>query len=381
MNTHHTGLGIARNLGELGISVLALTSSPNSPGNSSKYLNCRAAPDSFTHQAELLAFLGLLATEFASRPVLLPTRDHDIHFINRHRTALEPKFIIPFASSEVIDHVMNKDRLHEIARAAGLNVPLGVTLTSSSDLSALHSLRFPCICKPLYASQWRQPDIWDAVGQQKAIKVETFDELKTVYADFSNIDPVATVQEWIPGAETSLQIFGSYCGTDHEVQAHFTARKRLQYPELIGTGIALEALRLPDLEQISRRLLKALHFHGIAEIEYKRDDRDGRLYLIEVNPRHWDQHRLGAIVGVNLSETLYRDVTGQPRRPMIQLERRASWIAEAEYAFHLARCLLGKSRWRSARIGLAESRTWSVFDARDLRPLLSLLGLPGRAPR
>lgn len=378
MNTHHTGLGIARNLGAQGIRVVGLTSIRESPGNNSKHLNCRLAPDSLEEQPALLACLRRLADELGCQSVLLPTRDHDIHFINRHRVALEALFIIPFASPEIIDRVMNKDRLFEAARRAGIDVPRGVTLTSLSDLALARSLRFPCVCKPLYASQWRHAKIWDAAGRQKAVKIATFAELQKFYAGITAMDPVATVQEWIPGTEKSLQIFGSYCGADHEVKAYFTARKRLQYPELIGTGIAVEALPLPELEQPSRRLLRELRFHGIAEIEYKVDDRDGRLNLIEVNPRHWDQHRLGTIVSVNLSEALYREMTGQPHRTMKQSERHGFWIAEAEFARHLARCLLGKASWRSARVGFGGLHTWSVFDVDDPKPFLSLTGFAGR---
>ena len=62
---------------------------------------------------------------------------------------------------------------------------------------------------------------------------------------FSQLEPRVTVQEWIEGGEESLQIFGS-CTPDHEVKAFFTARKRLQYPPLAGTGIVVEALPLPN---------------------------------------------------------------------------------------------------------------------------------------
>ena len=192
---------------------------------------------------------------------------------------------------------------------------------------------------------------------------------------FSDLDPLVTVQEWVEGGEENLLVFGSYCGADHEVAGYFTARKSLQYPPLAGTGIVVEALPLPQLEEPSRALLRALAFRGISEIEYKLDDRDGALYLIEVNPRHWDQHGLGTAVGVNLSELLYRDMTGQPMRAMRQSTDRVRWIAEAEYARHLARCLLGRAPWSDAGLALGASRTWAVYNPADPGPFLSLLGL------
>lgn len=378
LNTHHSGLAIARDLGPLGIRVLGLTAVPSFPGNHSRWLEYRAAPDSLREPEALLAYLLRLADELRTRPVLLPTRDHDINFISRNKAALDDRFFVALSSPADIDRVMNKDVLNSIARDAELNVPRSVTIVSQNELEEARRLRFPCICKPLYASQWRKAGVWEAVGRQKALRVDSFDELADFYVGFSYLDPLVSVQEWIEGGEDNLQAFGSYCNSEHEVIAFFAARKRLQYPPLAGTGIVVEALPLPELEAPSRALLRTLRFRGISEIEYKRDDRDGKLYLIEVNPRHWDQHGLGTAVGVNLSETLYRDVTGQPQRAMRQADGRTLWVAEAEYARHIARCVIGRAPWHDATIALGAHRTWSVFNRSDLRPFLALAGIRPR---
>lgn len=375
LNTHHSGLAAARDLARLGVRVIGLTAVPQFPGNCSRHLEYRAAPDSFDDASQLLAFLRDLAGELGKRPLLLPTRDHDINFISRNRAALDEHFLIGLLPPDAIDGVMNKDAMATAARSAGLSIPSGVTIRDPARLHEARALRFPCVCKPLYASQWRRADIWEAVGRQKAAKVESFGQLEAYYRAFSHLDPVVSVQEWIEGGEHNLQIFGSYCTPQNEVAAFFTARKRLQYPPLAGTGIVVEALPLPELEAPSRALLRSLAFEGISEIEFKRDDRDGRLYLIEVNPRHWDQHGLGTAVGVNLSEALYRGVTGQPMRVMQQTTERVRWIAEAEYARHLARCVLGRAPWRDIGLAFGSRRTWSVLEWTDLGPFLALLGM------
>jgi len=217
--------------------------------------------------------------------------------------------------------------------------------------------------------------MWDAVGRQKALRVNDYAELERFYGRFSHLDPVVTIQEWVEGGEESLQIFGSYCNSEHEVLAAFTARKKLQFPALAGTGIVVEAISLPDIVAPSLALLRALCFRGISEIEYKKDSRDGRLYLIEVNPRHWDQHGLGCAVGVNLTEALYRDITGQPRRPMAQSNRSARWIAERDYVSHVARCLTARAPLRDLLLPFGSARVWSVFDPADIGPFLLQSGL------
>ena len=94
LNTHYSGLAVARDLAPLGIRVIGLTAIPSLHGNRSRWLEYRAAPDSLTEAEGLLDFLLALADELGARAVLLPTRDHDINFIDQHRDKLDERFMI-----------------------------------------------------------------------------------------------------------------------------------------------------------------------------------------------------------------------------------------------------------------------------------------------
>lgn len=380
LNPHYTGLGIARNLGPLGVRVLGLTAHKGFPGNHSRWLAHREAPDSLAEPEALCAYLLRLSEELGGPAVLFPTRDHDIDFANGCRKELETRYLLPFPDGAGLDRVLNKDRLFAVAATVGIRLPQGVTFTDVGDVERARGLLYPVICKPVYASQWRKPGIWEAVGRNKAVKFDSFADLARFHKGIATHDPRMTVQEWIPGGERSLLIFGSYCEAGGELTGFFTARKRLQTPALLGTGIVVEALRLPEIEAPSRALLKALEFRGVSEIEFKQDERTGELYLIEINPRHWDQHRLGAVVGVNLSEAAYRDATGQPPRPMRQREEPALWIAEQGFARHAARAVLGRAPLADIWEAWGARRTWGVLDLHDVRPFLAMLGLV-RKPR
>jgi D-aspartate ligase len=50
-------------------------------------------------------------------------------------------------------------------------------------------------------------------------------------------------------------------------------------------------------------------------LETKRDPRDGRFKLMEVNPRLWQWHSLAAACGVDLPYIAYRDLVGEPLPP------------------------------------------------------------------
>jgi carbamoylphosphate synthase large subunit len=73
------------------------------------------------------------------------------------------------------------------------------------------------------------------------------------------------------------------------------------------------------------RLLRALRFHGISQVEFKRDPRDGRYKLMEVNPRLWQWHGLATATGVDLTRIAYLDLIGQPPAPVRMNGRPRRW--------------------------------------------------------
>ena len=73
----------------------------------------------------------------------------------------------------------------------------------------------------------------------------------------------------------------------------------------------VETVDAPEIETPARRMLHALRYDGIVEIEFKRDPRDARAKLLDVNPRVWGWHTLGARAGVDFPYLLWRAVRGE----------------------------------------------------------------------
>jgi len=106
----------------------------------------------------------------------------------------------------------------------------------------------------------------------------------------------------------------------------------------------------------------------LSEIEYKIGEHDGQPYLIEINPRHWDQHGLGTAVGVNLSEAAYRLAVGLPVRAMKQRDEHVRWVADVDFALHLVRGLAGKAPLAHAISIVRGRRQFAIFDRHDIAP-------------
>ena len=392
LNMHYSGLGIARDLAPHGVPVFGLSSNRSFPGNYSRHCSFVQSPDSLLEPLALRDFLLQFAARFADRPIVLPTRDHDIEFLLRHRDALEPRLRIPLAPNAIVETAMNKDACFEVASRCGIALPRTFTVSDAAALQGLEDrLTFPVIVKPLYARQWRRPGVWERVGRQKAAMIASFADLLQFYARIEPVAPVATVQEYIPGGDPQLLVFGSYCRPGGRVRAYFTGRKLLQDPPLKGTGLVVEGRPMDTVVAQSHALLEALQFSGISEIEYKLHAATGVPYLIEINPRHWDQHRLGSACGVNLSLELYRDLV-DPRRidspdhddaPPRQRPEAVRWVAEHDLFFHLLQAARRRDgSWRAALAQARGRKTWSVFDWRDPRPgLRQLRNIAGQLAR
>lgn len=370
LNMHYSGLGIARNLAHLPIPVFGLSNSKRFPGNHSKHCQYVPAPDSHSDPDALRDLLIQLAQQQGTRPLVLPTRDHDVVFLNRYRDSLSESLVIPQVGPEKLDQILNKSKLYAAAARSGIACPRHVTFDSQKDLQRHEKeLQFPCVAKPPYAHAWRNDTLWNTVGRRKAVPVSSFDELNEFYSAVEPYEPALTVQEMVPGPDENLVIFGSYVSKDGQVSNYFTARKLLQYPDLYGTGVVVEHQIVPEIVEMSLSLLRDLGFYGISEIEYKLDQRTGEFKLIEINPRHWDQHELGSKVGVNLTEALYRDWTEDSVPQQTQSPATVRWISESDLFFAVLEDIAkgGSSTWKLLRL-VRGSRIFSIFDASDLKP-------------
>jgi predicted ATP-grasp superfamily ATP-dependent carboligase len=154
-------------------------------------------------------------------------------------------------------------------------------------------------------------------------RCETGDEVERAYADTEPFEPI--VQELVPGGDEELYTVGSYLRADGEPLGVFSGRKLLQTPPGIGTCRVGEAVWVDEAVDAGLRFLHGLEFHGLSQVEFKRDPRDGAFRLMEVNPRLWQWHGLASASGVDLPRIAYADLVGEPAPPAPQNGRRKRW--------------------------------------------------------
>jgi predicted ATP-grasp superfamily ATP-dependent carboligase len=120
------------------------------------------------------------------------------------------------------------------------------------------------------------------------------------------------LQEMIPGGGQCQFSYAALC-RDGQPIASLTARRTRQYPIDFGHSSSfVETFDVPEIVAPSRRLLAAIRYSGLVEIEYKLDARDARYKLLDINPRIWTWSALGGLAGTDFPYLLWQMMMGEP---------------------------------------------------------------------
>jgi D-aspartate ligase len=150
-------------------------------------------------------------------------------------------------------------------------------------------------------------------NSHKALEVATPAALQELWPRLVALGSNVLAQEWVPGPETRIESYHVYVDTAGTIAAEFTGRKIRTYPATCGHSTALEISDAADVRAQGRAAVEKLKLTGVAKFDFKRDP-DGRLHLLEINPRFNLWHHLGAVAGLNMPTIVYADLLGH-RRP------------------------------------------------------------------
>ena len=300
------GLDIIRDLSAEDIPLLALDANARALGLRSRLAAGMVCPDPAQDEEAFVSFLEDLGSRLPRKGVLFPTHDQYIWPISRHADRLEQWYLIPFSRWETMQRLHDKRAQMEAAWRVGVDTPKTVFVDSAEHLArGVEEIGFPCIFKPVESLAFKTR------FRRHVLEIGSAEELREVYA---KVDDCGTLmlQDIVPGGDEELYTLGSYLDAQSRPLAQFTGHKLRQHPPQFGHVSMAVSKWVPELAEAGLRLLHELGYHGVSQVEFKRDPRDGRYRLMEVNARHWMWHSLATACGVNLSLAAYRDAVGHP---------------------------------------------------------------------
>ena len=123
-------------------------------------------------------------------------------------------------------------------------------------------------------------------------------------------------------------MFDGYFDQNSRCLFGVTGKKIRRFPVNTGVTSLGVCLRNETVERTTAEFMRAIGYQGILDIGYRRDSRDGRYKVLDVNPRIGCTFRLFAAVNnMDVARTLYQHLTGQEVFTSQAAEGR-KWIVE-----------------------------------------------------
>ncbi len=300
LTEHIRGLGLVRSLGRRGIPVVTLSPPGDVLSRASRY-TCANFPWTAQDDGRQVEYLFELADRHhLDGWTLFAASDETTAFCARRSVELSSRFLLTVPSWDIVRWAYDKRLTHRIATITGIDQPTTFFPIDRDHLATL-DLSFPVVLKPAYKREVNR------FTTDKAWRADTREALGARYDEACGfVEPgVLMVQELIPGGGEAQFSYAAIC-RDGRPLASVTARRTRQYPIDFGHSSSfVETVDEPAVEEAARRLLAAIRYTGLAEVEFKYDARDRQFKLLEMNPRAWTWHSLCRRAGVDFPYLLW----------------------------------------------------------------------------
>jgi predicted ATP-grasp superfamily ATP-dependent carboligase len=261
--------------------------------------------------------------------VLILTQEASVATVSVERDRLSSAYHFSLPHHAVMADLLDKLRFQALAELHGYPVPRAVRLTNSVGVDALRDLRFPCVLKPTT----KHPEYGKRFA--KAYKVATIDDVASLWSSMQEIINEIVVQEWVEGSDSDVYFCLQYRPPKGGAGLSFVGRKICQWPVLVGgTASCIPAPEAgAELISLTDRFFGVVGFVGVGSMEYKRDRRDGKFYMIEPTVGRTDyQEEIASLNGVNIPLAVYRGELGAALPDPVEVKPPRAWRDPMGYA-------------------------------------------------
>ncbi len=295
------GTGVARSLrenNELAAQIIGLAYDVMEPGLYMDWLFDRRyiMPYPSSEPDLLLARLEHIQSQFGL-DFIIPNFDVELPLYIQCAAKLEAIGIKTYLPTKSQFALRNKAKLSEVVAAFGGVTPRTIVITSLDDLpEATKELGYPLMIKGPY---------------YKAYCVHTESELKQRFYELTaEWGYPIILQEIVTGSELNLVGVGDGKGG----HLGLVAIKKMGITAL-GKVWSAMTIHNPGLLAMAEAFLQHSQWRGAFELECI-VDRDGQIYLIEINPRFPAWIYFPTAVGVNLPARMVQAALGLPLPPL-----------------------------------------------------------------
>lgn len=370
---YYIGLSIIRCLGIHGIPVVAVDyEEKGAYGFSSKYLSEKIiGPNCKTDPEGLLNLLVEYGKKQEKPPVLFPSADGYVEFIDKYLHILKKYYLINQLEQGLFTEVVNKETLHLLAKKYGIPVPETLEVDEENfEEKVREKIKFPCLVKPTdspsFVSHFRK----------KLFEVANMEELKDAINQSKDAGLGVIVQRIIPGFDDHMYTFDAYINQEGKVSHWMTCQKLRQFPINYGASVYTIQRNVPELYDIGSKFLEDIGFKGFAEIEFKKDENSGQYYMIEINARTTNLNSMLYKAGINMPYLAYSELTDTLPSPYaIEKDTNIAFCYAYEDILAIRNYIkTDQLKLKDIIKTYNRPKAYAIWDIKDMKPAFVFLG-------
>lgn len=351
----------------MGVPIVAVSyQKQDDMGYLSKFVKERIyTPHPEKHEKEFIEILKEYSLR-NGRMFLVPADDPTLVIVSKNKHVLEKYYIVQCTEWDITQRIIDKKFTYSLAEEIGVPSPKTFVAKNSDDVTKYaYSLRFPCLVKPCYSHRYYEH------FRKKMVQVNNMEEMVAEVSRATNLGIEVMLQELIIGDDTLGVNYNSFF-LNGEPIIEFTSEKVRLSPPAFGVPCVVKSREsISEVLESGRKILKAIGFNGYSCTEFKKDPRDDKYKLLEVNGRHNRSGPLSVKCGINFPWILYDySVNGRIPSKMIY-QNNVYWIDEFRDVYTTGKLIYSR-KYSLLRFILPyfKRRVFATFDVRDIKPFL-----------
>jgi predicted ATP-grasp superfamily ATP-dependent carboligase len=244
------------------------------------------------------------------RMFVIACSDHWTREAARLSSGVQDRFLTCLPETGVIDRFVDKAGFAALLSAAGVPHPATAFASSEDDVRRMAAQsQGELFLKPANSQRFHRK------FGKKAFRIENVDTAVSIYREARDEGLDVLVQEYIPGPSDRHYFVDGFVDRSHRLHAVFARRRLRMYPPDFGNSSFMVSVGVEEVAgaiETVTTLFGNAKYRGIFSAEFKRDERDGKFKILEVNCRPWWYIQFAAECGVDVAEMAYRDALGLP---------------------------------------------------------------------
>lgn len=341
-SSERAAVSVIRSLGRKGVEVTAGDSTCFTAGSLSKYSKHRIMYPSPKKNCKKFLKYMLRLIKKEEYDLLIPITDFTAVPLSRNKEEFEPYVKVAVPEYDTLIKAFDKALTAKVASARAIPHPKTFLIDDTRDVKGVaKEIKYPAVIKPRTKVMW----VDDSAILTKITEVNYAYNLRDLVAKYNKIivqDPELARRNHLPMIQEYA--FGTGYGFealmyDAEPMAFFVHRRLREYPITGGASTLRMSVKNKELEKLGVKMLRAMNWQGVAMVEFRVNERNRKVELIEVNGRFWGSLPLAIASGVDFPWLLYKAaVMGEKEKPHFNYETgiMQRWLLPGELLWLLA---------------------------------------------